>query len=426
MRRVVITGIGLITPLGNSKDANWQALLDGRSGIGPVTLFDASRLASRIAGEVRDFDPLSVMEPKEVRRYDRFIQFALHSASEALADAGLVFDDDLRARTGVIFGSAMGGLGFILGTEAVLREKGPARVTPFLSPGCAVNMAAGVISIRWGLEGPNYATASACSTSGHALADSFFAIQRGDADVVVTGGSEAVLTELTMASFASARALSTRNADPERASRPFDQGRDGFVLAEGSATLILEELEHARSRGARVYAELAGVGMSGDAYHVTASDPQGRGAARAMARALETAGMDLGDVGYINAHATSTDIGDLSETNAIKSVFGEHAYDLAVSSTKSMTGHLLGAAGAAEAAYTALALHHGVLPPTINQETKDPACYLDCVPNEARRAEISCALTNSFGFGGTNITLALRRAPDEPWDGGARRASAQD
>ncbi len=408
-RRVVITGIGLVTPLGNSKDANWQAILAGRSGVGPVTRFDASRLPCRIAGEVKAFDPTSVLEPKEVRRYDRFIHLAMQSTAEAIADAGLKFSGDLCERTGVIFGSAMGGLTTILDTDAVLREKGPARVTPFLSPGCAINMAAGIISIRWGLRGPNYATASACSTSGHALADSLHAIQRGDADVVVSGGSEAVLTELTMASFASAKALSTRNDQPWAASRPFDRGRDGFVLAEGSATLIVEELEHARRRGARIYAELAGAGMTGDAYHITATDPEGAGAARAMRRALETAEIPRDEVSYINAHATSTDIGDVSETNAVKSVFGQAAYNLAVSSTKSMTGHLLGAAGGAEAAFTALALFHQVLPPTINQEERDPVCDLDYVANEARDARITAALSNSFGFGGANIALALRR-----------------
>ncbi len=408
-RRVVITGIGLVTPLGNSKDANWQAILAGRSGVGPVTRFDASPLPCRIAGEVKDFDPTSVLEPKEVRRYDRFIHLAMQSTAEAIADAGLKFSDDLCERTGVIFGSAMGGLTTILDTDAVLREKGPARVTPFLSPGCAINMAAGIISIRWGLRGPNYATASACSTSGHALADSLYAIQRGDADVVVTGGSEAVLTELTMASFASAKALSTRNDQPWAASRPFDRGRDGFVLAEGSATLIVEELEHARRRGARIYAELAGAGMTGDAYHITATDPEGAGAARAMRRALETAEVPRDEVSYINAHATSTDIGDVSETNAVKSVFGQGAYSLAVSSTKSMTGHLLGAAGGAEAAFTALALYHQVLPPTINQEERDPVCDLDYVPNAPRDARITAALSNSFGFGGANIALAFKR-----------------
>jgi len=408
-RRVVITGIGLVTPLGNTKDATWQAILAGRSGIGPVTSFDASRLPSRIAGEIKGFDPTSLLEPKEVRRYDRFIHLAMQASAEAIADAGLDLSDSEAERTGVIYGSAMGGLETILDTDTVLRERGPARVTPFLSPACAINMAAGIISIRWGFKGPNYATASACSTSGHALADSLYAIQRGDADVVVTGGSEAVLTELTMASFASAKALSARNDDPAAASRPFDVARDGFVLAEGSATLVVEELEHARARGARIYAELAGAGMSGDAYHITASDPEGAGAARAMARALETARLAPADVAYINAHATSTTVGDLSETQAIKALFGPGAYDLAVSSTKSMTGHLLGAAGGAEAAFTALALYHQILPPTINLEQPDPACDLDYVANAARPARAAAALSNSFGFGGTNISLALRR-----------------
>lgn len=408
-RRVVITGIGLITPLGNTKDANWEAILHGRSGVSRTTCFDPSRLTSQISGEVKGFDPTSAMDPKEVRRYDRFMQLAMQASAEAIADSGLVFEGDLGDRTGVIYGSAMGGLSTILATDEVLREKGPARVTPFLAPGCAINMAAGVISIRWGLTGPNYATASACSTSGHAIADSLHAIQRGDADIIVTGGSEAVLTELTVASFASARALSTRNDHPEGASRPFDRDRDGFVMAEGGATLILEELEHARARGARIYAEVVGAGMTGDAYHITAPAPQGAGAARAMKRALEAGGLAMDEVSYINAHATSTGLGDAGETAAIKTVFGDHAYRLAVSSTKSMTGHLLGAAGGAEAAYSALALFHQVLPPTINQETPDPECDLDYVANEPRAGHLDGALSNSFGFGGTNISLALRR-----------------
>jgi 3-oxoacyl-[acyl-carrier-protein] synthase II len=408
-RRAVITGIGLITPLGNTREANWQAILAGRSGIGPIHAFDASRLPCRIGGEVKDFDPALVLDPKEVRRYDRFVHLAVHATAEAIADAGLVISEALAPRVGVIYGSGMGGLTTILENYTVLRTRGPSRVSPFLSPGSAINMAAGIISIRWGLKGPNYATASACSTSGHALADALHAIQRGDADVVVAGGSEAVLTELTVASFASARALSTRNDHPEAASRPFDANRDGFVLSEGSSTLIVEELGHARARGARIYAELAGAGMSGDAYHVTAADPEGAGAARAMARALETAEVALPDVSYINAHGTSTEVGDASETRAIRSLFRHHADRLKVSSTKSMTGHMLGAAGAAEAAYTALALFHQVYPPTINQDKDDPACDLDYVPNVARSGAMTVALSNSFGFGGTNVALALRR-----------------
>lgn len=403
MRRVVITGIGLVTPLGNSRLANWLAIVSGRSGIGPITLFDASQLGCQIAGEVRNFDPREVLESKEVRHYDRFIHFAVAATDEALKDARLTFDDDLTERTGVIYGSAMGGLMTIVEAQNTLSNRGTRRVSPFLAPGSAINMAAGIISIRWGFKGPNYATASACSTSAHAIADGFYAIQRGDAEVMVTGGSEAVITELTVAAFDNAGALSKED------SRPFDANRDGFVMAEGGATIILEELEHARARGASIYAEVAGVGMAGDAYHITAPDPAGAGASRAMTQALRSAHLNPEEVSYINAHATSTKSGDASETAAIKSVFGHHAYQLAVSSTKSMTGHLLGAAGATEAAYTALALYHQILPPTINLRTQDPDCDLDYIPQEARSGPVAVALSNSNGFGGANITLVLKR-----------------
>jgi 3-oxoacyl-[acyl-carrier-protein] synthase II len=401
----------MLTPLGNSTEANWNAIVAGRSGVGAITAFDASHIGARIAGEVRDFKPTAVMEPKDVRRYDRFIHFAMASTAEAWTDSALIWDEDLADRAGVIYGSGMGGLGTILTAAEALRKKGAARVSPLLSPGSAINMAAGLISIRWNLRGPNYATVSACSTSAHAIADSFYAIQRGDADVMVTGGSEAVLTEVTIASFDNARALSRRNGEPHAASRPFDAGRDGFVLSEGGATLVLEELEHARRRHARIYAEVAGAGMAGDAYHATAPTPGGAGAARAMLRALETAGLPPTDVQYINAHAPSTVLGDASETAAIKAVFGAHAWLLAVSSTKSMTGHLLGAAGAAEAAFTALALYYQILPPTINYDEPDRDLDLDYVPNTARPAPLEAALSNSNGFGGANITLAFRRAP---------------
>ena len=408
-RRVVITGIGLVTPLGNQREANWEAIMAGRSGIGPITRFDASRLTSAIAGEVRNFERSDVLEPKAARHYDRFIHLAVQATAEALADAKWEFSARLAERTGVIYGSAMGGLSMIIEAQNTVQNRGARRVSPFLTPGSAMNMAAGIISIHWKLRGPNYATASACSTSAHAIADGFYAIQRGDADMMVTGGSEAVITEVTVASFDNARALS-RRIPPSEASRPFDAQRDGFVIAEGGATVILEEREHALSRGARVYAELAGVGMAADAYHITAPDPTGAGAARAMAQALHAAGLPVEAVGYINAHATSTQLGDASETAAIKSVFGRHAYRLAVSSTKSMTGHLLGAAGAAEAAYTALALYHRVLPPTINLDSADPACDLDYVPHRARPLDtLEVALSNSNGFGGANISLLLRR-----------------
>ncbi len=407
-RRIVITGMGLITPLGNTRIANWQAIMAGRTGIGPITRFDASPLAAQMAGEVRDFDPYAILEPKEVRHYDRFIHLAMAATSEALADAGLtVFDPGEAERTGVIYGSAMGGLATILEAQATLKSRGARRVSPFLSPGSAINMAAGIISIRWGLKGPNFATVSACSTSAHAIADGFYAIQRGDADVMVTGGSEAVIAEVTVAAFDNAGALSRQRT--ALASRPFDANRDGFVIAEGGATVILEELAHARARGATIYAELIGVGMAGDAYHITAPDPAGSGAARAMAHSLQAAGVAPEAISYINAHATSTKSGDASETAAIKSVFGPHAYNLAVSSTKSMTGHLLGAAGAAEAAYTALALHQQILPPTINLQASDPDCDLDYVAQGARAGQIEVALSNSNGFGGANISLAFKR-----------------
>lgn len=407
-RRVVVTGLGLVTPLGNDWMANWLAVQAGQSGIGPITQFDASTLAVQAAGEVRGFDPHTVLEPKEARHYDRFIHLAVAATTEALVDAGLSHIDPVEAEhIGVIYGSGMGGLATILEAQSTLQHRGARRVSPFLSPGSAINMAAGIISIRWGLKGPNYGTVSACSTSAHAIADGYYAIQRGDADVMVTGGSEAVVAEVTVASFNNAGALSRQPAS--RASRPFDANRDGFVIAEGGATLILEELTHARARGARIYAELVGIGMSGDAYHITATDPTGNGAARAMARALQAAGIAPESIQYVNAHATSTKLGDASETAAIKSVFGRHAQRLAVSATKSMTGHLLGAAGATEAAYTALALDNQILPPTINFETSDPDCDLDYVPNIARRAVIDVALSNSNGFGGTNITIAMAR-----------------
>lgn len=409
-RRVVITGLGLVTPLGTSVAANWDAITAGRSGTGPITRFDPSNLRVRVAGEVTDFDPTTVMDPKDVRHYDRFIQFAMHATDEALRHSGLDFDKELAQRTGVIIGSGMGGLTTILEAQATLLSRGARRVSPFLTPGSAINMAAGLISIRWGLTGPNYATVSACSTSAHAIADGFYTIRRGDADVMVTGGSEAVLAEVTLAAFDNAGALS-RNPDPRTASRPFDKNRDGFVLAEGGATIILEELEHALARDAVIYAEMIGVGMAGDAYHVTAPDPDGAGAALAMTRALQSSEVHPDEVGYINAHATATVPGDASETQAIRAVFGEYADRLAVSSTKSMTGHLLGAAGAAELAYTALALYHQILPPTANLTTPDPACDLDYVPNRARPQSVRVALSNSNGFGGPNIAIALRR-----WD----------
>jgi 3-oxoacyl-[acyl-carrier-protein] synthase II len=409
-RRVVVTGMGLLSPLGLGVKANWEAALAGRSGIGPITRFDASRLPTTFAGEVRGFDPATVMEPKEVKRYDTFIHYAMGAAAEAVADSGLTFEGELAERTGVIIGSGMGGLEGIEENTLVLAEKGPKRISPFFIPRCIINMAPGLISMKYGVLGPNYGTVSACSSAGHAIADAYHAIKRGDADVMITGGAESTLTELAFAGFASARALSTRNDDPQGASRPFSADRDGFVMGEGAGCLVLEEYEHAKKRGATIYGEIIGAGMSGDAYHITAPHPEGRGAALAMKNALRSAGVAPESVGYINAHATSTDLGDAMETQAIKAVFGDHAHKLAVSSTKSMHGHLLGAAGAIEGILTILALKHQVLPPTINLHNPDPACDLDYVPNVAREVSgVEVALSNNFGFGGTNVTLAFRR-----------------
>lgn len=409
-RRVVVTGMGLISPLGNSVRANWEAAVAGRSGIGPITRFDASRLPTRFAGEVRDFDPATVMDPKEVRRYDPFIHYALAAAAEAVEDAGLTFEGELAERTGVVFGSGMGGLEGIVENALILQERGPRRISPFFVPRCIINSAAGLISMKYGVHGPNYGTVSACASAGHAIADAMHIIRRGDADVMITGGSEATITELAFAGFSSAKALSTRNDDPQGASRPFDADRDGFVMSEGAGCLVLEELEHARRRGARIYAELAGAGMSGDAYHITAPHPEGRGAVLAMKGALRSARLNPEDVGYINAHATSTDLGDVQESLAIEQVFGDHARKLAVSGTKSMHGHLLGAAGAIEAILTVLSLYHQVLLPTINLHRPDPDCRLDYVPHTAREVRgVEAALCNNFGFGGTNVSLAFRR-----------------
>ncbi|MFZ5813713.1 MAG: beta-ketoacyl-ACP synthase II [Bacillota bacterium] len=409
-RRVVVTGIGLLSPLGLGVKANWEAALAGRSGIGPITRFDPSRLPTTFAGEVRGFDPATVMEPKEVKRYDTFIHYAMGAATEAVEDAGLTFEGELAERSGVVFGSGMGGLEGIEDNTLTLAEKGPRRISPFFIPRCIINMAPGLISMKYGVMGPNYGTVSACSSAGHAIADAFHIIKRGDADVMITGGCESTITELAFAGFSSARALSTRNDDPQGASRPFAADRDGFVMGEGAGALILEEYEHARRRGAQIYAEVIGAGMSGDAYHITAPHPEGKGAALAMKMALRSAGVPLESVGHINAHATSTDLGDAMETQAIKSVFGDHAYRIMVNSTKSMHGHLLGAAGAIEGILTILALKHQVVPPTINLHNPDPACDLDYVPNEAREVKgLEVALSNNFGFGGTNVTLAFRR-----------------
>src|SRR5512143_3257996 len=408
-RRVVVTGIGLISPLGTGTAKTWEALLRGESGIAPLTRFDVSRYATRFGGEVKDFDPLTFIDRKEVRKMDPFIRYGLAAAELAVADSGIPAADLRSDRAGTYVGSGIGGLGSIEENHKVLLEKGPDRVSPFFLIQTIINEASGQISIRFGAKGPNCANATACSTGTHAIGDSFRLILHGDAEIMIAGGAEAPLTSLSLAGFTSIKALSERNDEPTRASRPFDAQRDGFVMGEGAGVVILEELGRALRRGARIYAEIVGYGMTSDAYHVAAPDPTGDGARRVMSRAIEEARIDPSEVQYINAHGTSTPLNDKTETTAVKAVFGDHARRLAVSSTKSMTGHLLGAAGGLEAAITALALHHQILPPTINYENPDPECDLDYVPNRARPAEVVNALTNSFGFGGTNGALVLKR-----------------
>ena len=411
-RRVVVTGLGLVTPLGLGKAANWEALLQGRSGIGTITRFDVRQYATRFAGEVKGFDPLQFIERKEVRKMDLFIQYALAAAELAVQDAAIPPDLLASHRCGVYVGSGIGGIGSIEETHKVLLEKGPGRVSPFFLIQTIINEASGQISIRFRAKGPNSATATACATSSHSIGDSFRIIGRGEADIMLSGGAEAPITPLSLAGFSNMKALSERNDEPERASRPFDAQRDGFVMAEGAGILVLEELGAALRRNARIYAEVVGYGMSGDAYHPTAPAPDGDGAARVMKAALDDAGVPPSQVTYINAHGTSTPFNDKIETLAIKRVFGEHAYRMGVNSTKSMTGHLLGATGAVEAAYTALCLKHQIMPPTINYQNPDPECDLDYVPNAPRAAEVIYGLTNSFGFGGTNGSLLLKRYDD--------------
>lgn len=408
-RKVVVTGIGIISPLGNTKEQFWSNLVAGRSGIDTIQAFDASEFSTKIAAEVRDFDPLAYMDRKEVRHMDRFTQFAIAAAQQAVDDAGLKFDEENPEEIGVYIGSGIGGIKTFEEQHKVLLERGPRRVSPHFIPMMIVNMASGQVSIRFGVRGPNSAPVTACASSSHAIGDAMRFIQRGEAEVMIAGGSEATITPLALASFCSARAMSTRNDEPTRASRPFDKERDGFVMGEGAGILILESLEHAQRRGAKIYAELIGYGMSGDAYHVTAPHPEAEGARLAMQRALKDAGLAPEQIDYINAHGTSTPLNDLTETMAVKKVFGEHAYRLAISSTKSMTGHLLGAAGAVEAIASILALREQVIPPTINYEFPDPECDLDYVPNEARPAAIETAMSNSFGFGGHNATIIFKR-----------------
>jgi 3-oxoacyl-[acyl-carrier-protein] synthase II len=408
-RRVVVTGVGALTPVGNTAEEFWAALVQGRSGIGPITRFDASGYPTRIAGEVRNFDPLTYVDRKDARRLDPYLHYAMACACMAVEDAGLDPAKVESDRFGVLIGSGIGGITTLLEGERTRIEKGFDRVSPFVIPMLIINMASGLVSMRFGAKGPNSSVVTACATGNHAIGDAHRIIQRGEADVMIAGGAEAMIVPLTVAGFCAMKAMSTRNDEPEKASRPFDADRDGFVCSEGGGILVLEALEHAMGRDARIYGEIAGYGMSGDAHHMTAPDPEGDGAARAMRAALRDAGVAPTDVGYINAHGTSTPYNDRFETLAIKGVFGEHARRLAVSSTKSMTGHLLGAAGGIEAIATLLAIHNGVLPPTINYETPDPECDLDYIPNHARKQEVEVALSNAFGFGGTNATLVLRK-----------------
>ena len=407
-RRVVITGIGMISPLGVGNDANWQALMEGRSGIGPITRFAAESYPCRIAGEIPDFDPLQFMDKKEVRKLDFFVHYALAAAHLAMEDSGLDIKRVGAERTGVAIGSGIGGLPSIESQHAILLEKGVRRISPFFIPGLIVNMAAGMVAIRHGAKGPNMAPCTACTTSTHAIGDAFRLIQHGYADAMIAGGAEGVITPLAVGGFGAMRALSTRNDEPARASRPFDAERDGFVMGEGAGIVIMETWEAAMDRGARPYAELIGYGMSGDAYHVSAPSADGDGPIRVMKAALADGNVPPEAVDYINAHGTSTPLGDRVETLAIKSVFGDHAGKLAVSSTKSMTGHLPGAAGGIETAIVCRAVREGRIPPTINYENPDPDCALDYVPNESRDLEIQYALNNGFGFGGTNGSLLLK------------------
>ncbi|HSK07957.1 MAG TPA: beta-ketoacyl-ACP synthase II [Vicinamibacterales bacterium] len=409
-RRVVVTGIGLVSPIGIGTEANWQAIRAGRSGIGRISRFDASNFAAQIAGEVKGFDPLQFFEKKEVKKVDPFIQYAVAASQFAMADAGLAVTPGNAERVGVTIASGIGGFGTIEREHQALLEGGPRKISPFFIPAAIINLAAGHVSIRFGAKGPNTATCTACSASAHALGDAYEIIRRGDADAMIAGGSEAAITPMGVSGFAAMRALSTRNDAPEQASRPFDRDRDGFVIGEGSGVLVLEEREMAVARGARIYAEIVGYGASADAFHITAPSEDGDGAVRAMQAALRHAGIEPSEVAYINAHGTSTPLNDKLETAAIKRCFGDHAYKLAVSSTKSMTGHLLGASGGLEGGISALAVYHQELPPTINLSNPDPECDLDYVPGTSRKADVPYALSNSFGFGGTNAALLFKRA----------------
>jgi 3-oxoacyl-[acyl-carrier-protein] synthase II len=408
-RRVVVTGIGLVSSLGIGTETNWRCLLAGKSGIGTITKFDPTQFSTRIAGEVKGFDPLAYIEKKDVKKMDVFIQYAIAASQFAVDDAALTFTKEEAPRVGVFIASGIGGFTTIEREHIALLKGGPRKISPFFIPSAIINLAAGQVSIRFGAKGPNLATCTACSASAHALGDAYEIIMRGTADVMIAGGSEAAITPMGVGGFAALRALSQRNDDPEHASRPFDRDRDGFIVGEGSGMLILEEYERARQRGARIYAEVVGYGMSADAYHITAPSEDGDGPFRVMGAAIESAGVQPSDVDYINAHGTSTPHGDRVETIAIKRCFGEHAPKLAVSSTKSMTGHLLGAAGGLEAGITALAVYNQMVPPTVNLDCPDEECDLDYVPKVKRDMKIEYALSNSFGFGGTNAALLFRR-----------------
>ena len=408
-RRVVVTGVGLLTPLGIGTETSWEGIRSGKSGIGRITQFDASAFSCQIAGEVKDFDPTRYIEKKEIKKMGRFIQFAIAASECALGTSGLKITPENAEQAGVYIGSGIGGFEVIEREHRALLEHGPRRISPFFIPATIINLASGQVSIRTGAKGPNSATATACTTSAHSIGDSFRIIERGDAVAMICGGTEAAVTPMSIGGFAAMRALSTRNDEPLRASRPWDKDRDGFVVGEGAGMLVLEELEFARARGAKILAELVGYGMSADAFHVTAPPDDGDGAYRVMRNAVRDAGITPGQIDYINAHGTSTEVGDRAETIAIKRAFGDHAYKVAVSSTKSMTGHLLGGAGGLEAGITVLAIRDQIAPPTINYECPDPACDLDYVPNHARPMKIEYALSNSFGFGGTNGCLIFKR-----------------
>jgi 3-oxoacyl-[acyl-carrier-protein] synthase II len=408
-RRVVVTGLGLVSPIGNDLESAWSNITAGRSGIGLVTNFDASAFSTRIAGEVRDFDPTAWIPPKDVKKMDHFIHYGVAASLMAIKDAGLEINDGNAERVGALIGSGIGGISGIEKTTIACNEGGPRKVSPFYVPSTIINMVSGHLSIMTGIKGPNFSAVSACATSNHSIGMAMRLIQYGDADIMVTGGAEYATVPTAMGGFCSMKAMSTRNDDPQRASRPWDKDRDGFVLGDGSGILVLEEYESAKKRGARIYCELAGIGSSSDAFHMTAPSENGEGPARCMAAAMKDAGVNAEDIDYINAHGTSTPLGDLAETLALKRVLGEHAYKTMVSSTKSMTGHLLGAAGGVEAIFTILAMHHGAVPPTINLDNPGEGCDLDYVPNLARDKSISVAVSNGFGFGGTNGTLIFRR-----------------